>query len=230
MCQGRAGNVNTGAASVISPTVATPRAGRLRANEAVTPAARTRKAPGSDRRRLSNISATKASAPVARLAGCQVGALAASPLIRRHRSVAGTGTPTMTGSCLRIMVAAKPKAKPRSTGREMKADSAPSLSAAAMRKAPTMATTTVAIAKRMAVSGDIAASDAPRIAAEDDVGATIAKRLLPCRRSLERPDEGFSRKTRPWCLVTDAVANNNFVDQKCSPARNGPTRIPAVIR
>ena len=42
-----------------------------------------------------------------------------------------------------------------------------------------MATTTVAIPKRTPASGDITASDAPRIAAEDEVGATIAKRLLP---------------------------------------------------
>ena len=85
------------------------------------------------------------------------------------------------------MVSARPKAKPRSTGREMKPDRLPSRNSARPRKmTPTSATS--AVASAAFIAGSAAAPRplvvrpailAARIAADEDVGETTAKRLRP---------------------------------------------------
>ncbi len=78
------------------------------------------------------------------------------------------------------MVTAMPKLKPRSTGREMKLASPPARARPAMRKnAPAARTAAAVMAADCAGRPCIEISKAPRIAADEEVGATMAKRLRP---------------------------------------------------
>ncbi|MCY1244565.1 hypothetical protein D9M72_576510 [compost metagenome] len=94
--------------------------------------------------------------------------------------MAGAPTPVTAGNCLMMMVIARPKAKPRSTGREMKPARFPSRSSDAVtNRTPVSATITVTSAILSVVDPGSVAIVAARMAAEDDVGDTMAKRLLP---------------------------------------------------
>ena len=84
----------------------------------------------------------------------------------------------MCGSCLMTMVMAKPNAKPRNTGLEMNAAKWPRRAAAASaNSAPTSSTmalvnTTAWLAATLEVL--IVATAAARMAADDEVGVTMA--------------------------------------------------------
>jgi len=86
----------------------------------------------------------------------------------------------MPGSWPTMMVIARPKVKPRSTGRETKPVRLPSRRPPAARKHRlTSPTAIVASASLTSGSPGAVASTAPRIAADEEVGDMIAKRLRP---------------------------------------------------
>ncbi len=102
---------------------------------------------------------------------------------KRIRLLSVRCTPTTLANCLRMIVSARPKAKPRNTGLAINEVSPPSLSIPANRKnAPV--TSTRPIARLSLSAGSSPASvavAAASTAAEDDVAETIAKRLVPNR-------------------------------------------------
>ena len=122
-------------AESIVPTTATPRAGRSNAIDAAMPAASTMKAPGTAGSRRSASSASEgreSRGDARRMPGGTLVAISRDELedIGRH----GAAMPTISGNWRTMMVIARPKAKPRSTGREMKPVRPPRRSAAAARK------------------------------------------------------------------------------------------------
>ncbi len=121
-----------------------------------------------------------AARPTARVGPLQRGADRASSRISAPRFGAWMDAPTSAGAWRRMMVIARPKAKPRRTGRATKAVTAPRRAAAANRKRPPMAATiAVTSAACAAAPPGMAARVAARMAAEEEVVVTMAKRLLP---------------------------------------------------
>ena len=114
---------------------------------------------------------------------CHCGSAAAMPPNIPQIGPEAIFTPNSLGNCLTMMVTARPKANPRNTGREMNPDRLPRRNSDSARKiTPTKPTNAVASASFMAGSTPAAVSppiDAAKIAAEDDVGDTTAKRLRP---------------------------------------------------
>ncbi|MNC35180.1 hypothetical protein D3C75_836530 [compost metagenome] len=90
-------------------------------------------------------------------------------------------TPTTLASCLRIMVSARPKENPRSTGLAMNDVTRPSLNSPASTNS-TPVTRTKAIARLERSCGSPLASvevAAASTAADEEVAATMANRLVP---------------------------------------------------
>ncbi len=112
--------------------------------------------------------------------GCQCGNAASTCQSKGSTLALWPGTPVIAGSCRAVMVMAMPSEKPCSTGREIKFASAPARRAAAARKqnpaARTAASEIAAVCKPLSRIDRISAA---RIAADEEVGATIAKRLRP---------------------------------------------------
>jgi len=165
---------------LIWPTTATPCAGKSNATEAAIPAAKTRKAVGMAGKRFNNNRAAKAKAALNMEIQFQCDAAAKSAALRWKISDAGRLTPAMAGNCLMIMVMARPSEKPRRTGLATKPVRLPSLvKAASAKKAAVSRTTAVTKAGFPSGAMGVVAKIAARIAADDDVGAAMAKRLWP---------------------------------------------------
>ena len=129
------------------------------------------------RRRSSTASATTPTAMLSRLQSC-----GRERICRRMESGSPDCAfiPKRLGNCFMVIRMARPKAKPRSTGREITLDRAPSRVAAASRNSrPTRATVMATSSIFCAGVTESVASIAARIAAEEDVGETTAKRLWP---------------------------------------------------
>ena len=185
------GSAKLGAESTTGPASATPQRARSKLLPSAIPARITSSAPGNCGTRRSASSATTLPAPSIRLGRLIAPKCSAMPPSTRHTEPEMPGRPSSLGNCLTMMVTARPKAKPRSTGREMKPDSEPSRNSERPRKmTPTIATSAVAKVSRMAGSrvgpavpielpSISPASAAARIAAAEEVGETIAKRLRP---------------------------------------------------
>lgn len=87
---------------------------------------------------------------------------------------------TSVGNCLMMMVMASPKAKPRSAGRDTKLATPPRRNSDARpNNTPTINTASVASVIRSATVPPRVASEAAKIAAEEEVAETIANRLRP---------------------------------------------------
>ncbi|MCY1174967.1 hypothetical protein D9M73_151860 [compost metagenome] len=131
-------------------------------------------------RRSSNATAS-APAPIARLAPFHPGIWATVTASCDSTLPSPGATPVVAINWRSTMLAASPIAKPRSTGRETNAATKPSRSAPATRNnSPTSPTITTAASNRC--DGSTMASDAvaaASVAADAEVGATMATRLRP---------------------------------------------------
>jgi hypothetical protein len=148
------------------------------------PATITSKAPGQrPPGRANTASASRDSAPKARLGKCQCATCAATPCSTDCASCPTTLMPSKRGNCLTMIISAKPNANPRKTGFEMKADTAPTFALAPSRNSkPANMTRPAANCIRKAVS--LPASElvaASNTAAEDEVADTMANRLVPSK-------------------------------------------------
>ena len=169
-----AANAGTSSARWMGPVSSTPCDSSHGA--AAMPATMTTKTAGKRGMRCRMNRLKRAPRPAARLIGCQAPTPRKSSHNSAKKSVLWACTATICGHCFTVMTSASPKAKPRSTGRAIRFDIAPSRAPPASKNAIPVAHTRIdAIAMRCATvwapSASIAAAST---AADDDVAPTMA--------------------------------------------------------
>ncbi|MNP19893.1 hypothetical protein D3C76_1124460 [compost metagenome] len=145
------------------------------------PITTTSKPPGRCRNRANSHNKVNATAPTVAATQFHCGSCSSNCGRKPTRLASVRCTPTTLATCLRMMVSARPKAKPRSTGLAMNEVTLPSLNSPASRKnAPVTSTRPMARVERSSGSplARVAVA-AASTAAEDEVAETMAKRLLP---------------------------------------------------
>ena len=126
-------------------------------------------------------SKTNAATPAAKLHHDHCGARSIRLAIRLKGLPPLALTPNMMGNCLMMIVVAKANEKPCKTGREIKADKRPSRANATTIKPQPVSITSAKLsaARCSGLPGSNDKEAAATKAAEDEVGATMAKRLAP---------------------------------------------------
>ena len=169
----------------VGPTSAMPRCASGPTDPSAIPMAITTSVAGMPGTRRNATSAASAASPSARLGQCHCATCVATPVTTCAMFDPATVTCTRWGSCLMMIVAASPKAKPRSTGRETNPARPPSRnSPSAVNITPTINVIAVASASWpiLPISCGAAArlpSAAARIDADELVADTTANRLRP---------------------------------------------------
>ena len=176
----RRGTSGASSATLMGPTQARPCSQSWPAIDAAMPSASATKAPGTAGKRLRAKSSTSAPPPTASEVGFHSWMRANSDQTIWKGSPL-TATPAIKGACLMTIVSASPKAKPRRTGREMKSARPPRRAMPAIRKATPVKMTRPKASASFWVSSAPGkeATAAARIAADEEVGAVMAKRLRP---------------------------------------------------